>query len=141
MRLVKPCVQVVWSALCPEMVEGNAIEVGVGAGAAAVDGAADADGMGVAVATAAGSAIAARPSFPVSEIGWSDRSAAARAAAADASGTTRLGSAGSAPVGYCRKTILLRLIPLSASAIETRVDGLVRVSESFMFESAEFASL
>lgn len=109
--LEKPGVQVVWAALWTEIVDGSAMELG--AGVAAADGAEDPDGVGVTGTAAIGSAIAARPSLPVREIGWSDWSAAARAAAGATSGTTRLGSAGSDPVGYCTKTILLRSLPSS----------------------------
>ena len=89
---MKPWVQVVWAALWPEIVDGSAMELG--AGVALADGAADPDGVGVAGTAALGSAIAARPSLPVREIGWSEWSAAASAAAGATSGTTRLGLAG-----------------------------------------------
>ena len=133
MWLLKPFVQVLWSARWPVIVEGSAIVDGAGAVLGAV--VAGPEGVGVGVGTVFGSAKVASPSEPVREICWSDFNAAARAAPAAKRGTTRFGSAGSAPVGYCTKTILLRSRPLSASAMDTSVVG-VSVSESATVASA-----
>ena len=65
--LLKPFVQVLWSARWPVIVEGSAIVDGAGVAPGAV--VAAPVGVDIGVVTAFWSATAARPSLPVSEIG------------------------------------------------------------------------
>lgn len=86
-----------------------------------------------------GAASVAAPVVPVSWIGVSDVSACCNAATPVGSGTTRLTSSGSVIDGYCTKTKSVSGTLFNASAIDTRVVGESRVSESWMLEVADFA--